>query len=821
MNKIHLIGNAHLDPVWLWRWQDGCNEVMQTFRSALDRLKEYDFFVFTCSSARYYKWVEENDPVMFAEIQDAVKQGRWIIVNGWWVQPDCNIPSGESFARQALYSQTYYYEKFGKICKTAYNVDSFGHNGNLPQIIRKSGMTNYVMMRPSVHENSEMPKDVFWWDGIDGTRILTYRILNCNYAVNGKENLDKTIKFYDEYVENLNHDMMLFYGVGNHGGGPTRADIEHLNSILHREGKPELEFSNPEKFFSEVLLDGADLPVWSDDLQHHASGCYSATSMIKQQNRRVENLLYGAEVFDTIASKFYGSDTEKEQLKEAWEKVSFNQFHDIMCGCSIMEAYEDARDSFGYASTVAQNVMNKATIKIARNIDTWVDGVSEPYSEVRHNSGHPEFAKPVVVFNPLSYDVSVPVRVYQKSRNVKDSEGNFILHQNIRSSRSNDSHQDTLFIADIPAFGYNTYWVDGSDETAKEITSEIKTENLTIENSFIKASFDKNSGGIIELVDKISGHEYCKGKIFAVPTIIDDHETDTWAHNVFTFHNIKDTMNCESVEIIEQGPVRAVIRCKFAYNKSTLVIDYILASGQKTLRAKCKAIWHEDFTILKMPFDIGGSDAINTYAIPAGFIKRPTNGEEEPAGRYGDITATVDGKRVGLAIVNDAKYSYDCIDTELRLTCLRNVIFADHYSDRPPANFNFTDEGLQRFEFGIYLHEGECENSDVEYESQIFNIRPTVVLESFHKGNLPQKQGVINIDKDNVCVTALKYAEDNSGDLILRMYETKGKNITRVAVVSDIFDFGFYTDIHAHEYKTFRIGKDSRVLDTNFLEGLT
>ena len=363
------------------------------------------------------------------------------------------------------------------------------------------------MMRPSVHENSEMPKDVFCWDGIDGTRILTYRILNCNYAVNGKENLDKTIKFYDEYVENLNHDMMLFYGVGNHGGGPTRADIEHLNSILHREGKPELEFSNPEKFFSEVLLDGADLPVWSDDLQHHASGCYSATSMIKQQNRRVENLLYGAEVFDTIASKFYGSDTEKEQLKEAWEKGSFNQFHDIMCGWSSMEAYEDASDSFGYASTVAQNVMNKATIKIARNIDTWVDGVSEPYSEVRHNSGHPEFAKPVVVFNPLSYDVSVPVRVYQKSRNVKDSEGNFILHQNIRSSLSNDSHQDTLFIADIPAFGYNTYWVDGSDETAKEITSEIKTENLTIENSFIKASFDKNSGGIIELVDKISGHE--------------------------------------------------------------------------------------------------------------------------------------------------------------------------------------------------------------------------------------------------------------------------------------------------------------------------
>ena len=173
---IHLIGNAHLDPIWLWRWQEGCGEVLQTFRSALDRLNEYHDFVFTCSSAQYYKWVEDIDPDMFEEIRQRVREGRWVPVNGWWIQPDCNMPSGESFARQALYSQLYYYEKFGRICRTGYNVDSFGHNGMMPQFIKKGGMTAYVMMRPDIRENPNAPENLFWWDSADGSRVLTYRI---------------------------------------------------------------------------------------------------------------------------------------------------------------------------------------------------------------------------------------------------------------------------------------------------------------------------------------------------------------------------------------------------------------------------------------------------------------------------------------------------------------------------------------------------------------------------------------------------------------------------------------------------------------------
>ena len=380
--KTFLIGNAHLDPVWLWRWQEGCGEVLQTFRSALDRLKEYDDFVFTCSSAAYYRWVEEIDPAMFEEIRARVKEGRWVPVNGWWVQPDCNMPSGESFARQALVSQLYYYEKFGRICKTGYNVDSFGHNRNLPQLLRKGGMHAYVMMRPEPHENPNVP-GTFLWESADGSKVLTYRIPTA-YCVRTPDAIDEALDLLDKTAKEENHGMMLFYGVGNHGGGPTRADIEHLLTVMKREGYSELQFGSPDDFFKDLGDSLVDLPVWKDELQHHASGCYSATSLVKSLNRRAENTLYAAEAFSAVAAKSAGMADQTEKFREAWRDVCFNQFHDILCGCSVMEAYEDVKDSFGHALTEAARAYNEALLRIARGVDTWIEGVSEPYAETRH-----------------------------------------------------------------------------------------------------------------------------------------------------------------------------------------------------------------------------------------------------------------------------------------------------------------------------------------------------------------------------------------------------------------------------------------------------
>lgn len=821
LKKIHLVGNAHLDPVWLWRVGEGQTEVMQTFRSALDRIDEYEKFVFTCSSAAYYKWVENTDPDMFYEIKKAVQAGKWVPVGGMWVQPDCNMPSGESFARHALYSQLYYSNKLGRKCKTGYNVDSFGHNAMMPQLLMKSGMNQYVMMRPNTNENKDMPEGLFWWEGIDGSRVLTYRIPT-GYGEHGRAAIDNSMRVAKEMSDKKDHGMMLFYGVGNHGGGPTKSDIEYLSALAAKERDNRIVFSDPDTYFEEMKNTLVDLPVWKSDMQHHASGCYSATSLVKYENRRAENGLYSAELWDAVAAKRFETAASTEKITEAWQKVLFNQFHDILCGCSIAEAYQDARDFYGYANSIAGEVKTSALLKLSKSIDTWIDGVSDTDADfARHNDCGREFLRPVVVFNPLSWDVKVPVRVSQMSGRVYNSDHEPVLFSNVRSSRSNDSHKDTVILAEVPALGYSTYWLGMSDDGGAKAKSHLKAGRSFMENKYMRVEFDKKTGGIIRLVDKASGKDYACGRTLAVPTVVKDDKSDTWAHDVFKFKNEIGPMSLLNMELIEKDGVRAVIRVKYFYEKSYFTCDYILAEDAKTLRVKCRALWQEKFTIVKIPFDIGGKSPVATYEIQNGYIKRTPNGNEEPCQKWADVTCADDnGSLYGLSIINNGRYSYDCDDTKLSLTALRNVIFADHYSDRPPADFKYTDEGLTYFEYGIYLHNGNAEDSDVVKQAVEFNIRPDTILAGYHKGKCPQKDSFIHIDKDNIVVTAFKLAENGCGDIILRLYESKGIKITKASVTSRAFGFAFYSDIAPHEIKTFRIDSFGNVSDVNFLEGI-
>lgn len=405
---------------------------------------------------------------------------------------------------------------------------------------------------------------------------------------------------------------------------------------------------------------------------------------------------------------------------------------------------------------------------------------------------------------------------------VVDSDGNEVVFQNVRSSRSNDSHLDTCFIAEVPAMGYNTYWLtmrENEDSVIAKAESDVKANGLTMENEHIAVTFNKETGTIESLISKANGFDYAsKERLLAVPTVIDDHETDTWAHMVFKFNNKKAVMELQDIELVENGPARAVIRTHHTFGNSVLTQDFILASDQKTLRVKCKANWSEKFTMLKMSFPVDGTELLNTYEIPAGYIKRPANGEEEPAQRWGGISFTNNGKRYGLQILNDSKYSYDCPDNDMRITLIRNVIFADHYSHRPAAEFNFTDEGIQRFEYGIYLHENEPETTDVTNEAAMFNIRPVAIPEGYHKGEEKQKKSFIKVSHDNLIVTALKFAEDESGAAILRLYESKGIE-TRGYITCDMLDCSFRVDFLPNEIKTFRIEADGKVSQVNFLEG--
>jgi len=484
---------------------------------------------------------------------------------------------------------------------------------NIPQLLKKGGMNAYVMMRPQPSENPDIP-DIYMWESPDGTRVPTFKIQD-SYTASGKESIDDRLKTAEKNADKYDLGVMLFYGVGNHGGGPTRGDIEYMRSLKNSGEHKVMLFSSPDEYFEKLIPDLSSLPVWKDDLQHHASGCYSATSLVKQLNRRAENSLYASEALSSVAVKKAGMGDKADFFKQAWKDVCFNQFHDILCGCSIMEAYDDVRDSFGHAITVSDRNLNEAVLRIARNIDTWVDGVSDPVCEVR-NQDSGRFDRPIVVFNPLSFPIYVPVRTYGASKYVKNSEREFVPAQNVRSSRSNDSHADTVFMAELPALGYNTYWMkwEGEFKQPEESPlSDVKAEGLTMENEYLKVSFSKDTGFITSLYNKAEKYDYASPeKPVAVPTVIDDRKTDTWAHNVFTFHDIKGIMELESVELIETGPARAVIRTRHVFEKSYLVQDFILGSKQRTLRVKCKSNWQEKFTLLKMSFPTAGENAPQT-----------------------------------------------------------------------------------------------------------------------------------------------------------------------------------------------------------------
>ncbi|MDD6263214.1 MAG: glycoside hydrolase family 38 C-terminal domain-containing protein [Clostridiales bacterium] len=830
-NKIHLIGNAHLDPIWQWRWQEGCGEALMTFRSALDRLNEYPGFVFSCSSASYYRWVEEIDPEMFVEIRKRVQEGRWIPVNGWWVQPDCNIPSGESFARHALYSQLYYYEKFGRICRTGYNVDSFGHNQMLPQLLNLGGMNAYVFMRPGMHENSEIPESVFLWESPDGTVVPAYRIPR-SYAIRGSDSLDRSVEELRNTASEKDHSVMLFYGVGNHGGGPTRGDIEHLRDLMSREFGKDLVFSDPDSFFADIRAQKPALPVWKNELQHHASGCYSVTSIVKALNRTAENALYSAEKWNTVSSLLKDDRKLTRELGEAWKDVLFNQFHDILDGCSIMEAYEDVRETDGHALTIARRAENNAHLRIISDIDTWVDGISEPVdgkdlpASFRNQSCPPGFERPIVVFNPHGFDAEIPVSTYHPSASVRDSEGNLLPFQNIRaSSYTRHTNTDTYFVAKIPAMGYETFWLkptwnNYADDGSGHVATELKCDGLKMENERISVEIDRLSGCILSIADKTDGVNILSG-LGARPVVIDDIKNDTWAHNVFKFHDIKGYMQLQELRVVESGPVRGLIRAKYRWNDSYLTVNYSLTAGMPTLDVSCKVIWQEPHTLLKFSFPVAGEEEINTAEIPFGFIKRPCNGEEEPMQRWTDISFTLDGLRRGLALINDSKYSYDCCGKDLRLTALRSTIYADHCAVRLDDDFNFTDEGLQRFKFSVYPHFGEAENSDVVRLSALMNEPPVPVPCGYHRGSEPRKKSFLSIESenDNVALSSFKYSEDGSGALIVRAYETKGQK-ARAYVRIPCAKTEFWAEFTPQQTKTWRIEPDGRVYIVDFLEGI-
>jgi alpha-mannosidase len=787
LKRVHMIGNAHIDPVWLWQWPEGYQEVRATFQSAVDRLDEYPDFVFTCDSSLFFSWVDESDPELFERIREKIADGRFQVIGGWWIEPDCNLPCGESFVRQALYGQRYLRETFGITATTGANIDSFGHNGTIPQILAKSGCDSYVFLRPKADEK-ETPAPLFWWESADGSRVLAYRIPHeyCAPKDDIGEHLDRALATVPDDRE----EYAVFYGVGNHGGGPTVANLEQIVELNRRGDLPALEPSSLRRFF-DGAADADDIPTVRGELQHHSRGCYTSHSGIKRWNRRAENLLLRAEKWCVVADRLGTHVYPHAELTQAWKLVLFNQFHDTLCGTAIEPAYEDARDQLGHASSLAANAFNAAVQSIAQRIDV----------------EHEDDVRPVVVFNPhpwpLRTEVEVEYTWMRETRaSVVDDEGEVVPVQKIRPLTTMSGLRARLaFPVELPPLGYRTYRVRPfAVEHESPAASETRLENEHLLLELVPAT-----GRIARLVLKATGADLAAPA--ARHAVVIDDPSDTWGHGITAYDAEAGEFELVSVKLLEHGPVRSVIRVESRWGASTLREDYVLGRHSRYVDVRVALDWREPMKLLKLRYPTSVETTTATYETPYGHVERPASGEEEPGQSWVDVS----GGGRGLAVLNDAKYGWDARGGEIGISAVRSPVWAWHLPREleEGGDFDYMDQERQTFTVRLVPHAGDWREAGVVRLAAELNQPPFALIETSHRGPLPQRASYASDGGGDVVLTVIKRAEDGNGNTV-RAYETAGRPATaRLEVLGRQIEASF----GPHEIKTFVDGRETDLLE--------
>ncbi|MBV5313092.1 MAG: alpha-mannosidase [Prolixibacteraceae bacterium] len=801
--KFHMIGHAHIDPVWLWPWTEGVAIVHSTFQSALDRMNETPGFCFISSSAQFYHWVAENDPEMMKKIRKRVEEGRWNVIGGWWVEPDINIPGGEAMVRQGLYGQLTFQKLFGCKATIGFNPDSFGHTSTLPQIIKKQGMDNYIFMRPGPHEKT-LPADLFWWKGKDGTEVLTYRIEQ-SYNDSGvvKNRLEKVLA----QVQNQPmKSFMYYFGAGDHGGGATKDNIKSIEELKIEKGAPAVFYSTPERYFKEIRADkNLKLAVVDDDLQHHAVGCYTAESEIKKGNRQSETALITAEKIVAIGSWVWGANYPKKELTTAWQRVLFLQFHDSLAGSSLFDHSQAAREGYGFAMDIAHQASYMAIQKLE-----WQIAAEDPDSQY------------MVVFNPHAWEVIGNVEydfnwnpTLHKTSRVDDEKGNPLPHQFTGGSSETGSRRKLIVHTAIPAMGYRQIRLWDGGDFNHQITASAKDNVL--ENDKVKVTFSYN--GTLGILDKQTGKEVFAGGNTGCHAIIIDDPSDTWSHDIKTYDKEIGAFGNATLKILENGPLRSTMRVVASYGDSKLTIDWTLYAGSKNLEAKVTLDWHEHLKMLKFSFPVNVESPVATYETPYGHIVREANGNEDPGQRWIDVTGKRSGSNFGLTVMNDAKYGYNILGNDMRISVARAAVFAHH---NPKVldlknEYMWMDQGIQTFRMLLVPHQESWQESNIIRLAEEFSAPPLSIYQGIHGGSLPKSDSLLSIDSPNVVVSAIKNAETGD-DLIIRCVESAGKaaSVTIDLGFSDRKWSGSFTPC---EIKTLRVNKKSGVVkEVNLLE---
>jgi alpha-mannosidase len=767
---VRVVGNAHIDMAWLWPWTETVEVVKDTFTTALQLMKEYPDFTYTQSSVQDFEWLQQKYPAMFREIQQRVKEGRWELVGGMWVEPDLNMPDGESLVRQLLVGKRWFKKYFDKDVTIGWNPDSFGYSWQLPQIYKKSGIDTFVTQKMAWNANESswretftFPYKLFWWQSPDGSRVLTY----FPHGYNGGISAAGLAQDVADYVPTDGFpEIMHLYGVGDHGGGPTRQMVDEAERLKDSSVVfPKVQFSSARAFFddAEKAIDSGTVkpPVWNNELYlAYHRGCYTTQAETKKLIRENEELLQNAEKFASLSFLAANRPYSNSDFEEIWKRVLFDHFHDIMPGSGIAVNYEDAARNLTDATLRSQQILDGTLDSLNGLIDTRGEGI------------------PVVVYNPLSWDRtgSVKIDVVEapsgQDWKVADSSGQRLLSQVVAKDAA--AHKVTLdvLVKDVPALGYEVIRLT-SAPNPQMVRSTIKLDGTTIENEFFRVKIDAKTGCVTSLVDKVGNHESvaaggCGNLLQAFKDV--PRTQDAW--EIRFDEDVWDLKEPRSVKVIEQGPERAVVRIEHSFRNSTIQQDLTVYAGVPRVDVNTRVDWHEQHTLLKAGFPVNVHSDKATFEIPYGTIERPTtrNTPEEqgmfevPALRWGDVS----NETQGFSLLNDSKYGYDAKDNVLRVSLLRSP-------QMPAPDNRIADQGLHEFTYSLYAHDGGWKGANTMRQGYELNYPLIASVAQAHAGGgWPAKQSFSRIDNSNAILTVMKKAEDTDS-LIFRFYEFEGK----------------------------------------------
>ena len=802
--RLHMVGNAHIDAPWLWPLSEATAVVHSTFRSALDRMKEDPDLTMTTSSSQFYEWVETTDPGMLAEIKAQVRSGRWNLVGGWWVEPDVNVPSGESLIRQGLYGQRSLQRIFGRQADIGYNPDSFGHNGNMPQILKLQGMPYYVFMRPNALEKPAITQNLFQWKGIDGTQALTYRVpLWYDDPGDVHSHMVRTVKALAGQPE---HTFMEFFGIGDHGGGPTKENMRSIRAIQQEPGAPHIFYSTPDRYFAEVVKKiPQDIQVYSGDLQHHSVGTYTGGSAIKKLNRSTEAALETAEKFSALGAVGWAAPYPKNDFATAWKRVLLLQFHDSMAATTLPDHEDTARDGYGRARDIATDALYASVQKLAWEVPT-----TDPDS------------KYIVVFNPHAWPAKLNIEYdlgweEGTAARVEDEGGKRVPFQWAPASAVVNHRQRLIAAVDMPAMGYRQLRILKAPAGEPAAPAAVKATANTLENEHLRITVAPS--GTVSLFDKDAGRDVFKGADKGLRAVVLDDNNDTWAHQVHVYDKEVGSFTRKDLKVVESGPLRSVLRETLAYNNSTLRLDWLLYAGARTMEVRATLDWHEHLKILKFSFPVDVATPQATYETAYGALRRDTRGEEDPGQRWIDVSDPTAAKPYGLTVINDAKYGYSVHGNDLRVSVARGAVYANHEPRPlvPGTDYTWMDQGVQTMRLLLVPHSGAWQDAGVVRAAEELVTETPILYQGIHPGTRPGAASFLAVDAPDIVVESVKQSEDGD-DLIVRSYETAGK-ASHATLDLPLWKKAWTGDYHPYEIKTLRITRRTgAVKEVNALE---